>query len=80
MPSDFRVSITNAQGANAYPISTFTWLLIPSKIDDSQKKQAIKDFLRWMLTTGQGAAQGLSYAPVAPTVMPKEQKQIDQIQ
>ena len=53
MPDDFRVSITNAPGKDAYPISTFTWLLIPEKIADPAKKKAIKDFLKWMLTDGQ---------------------------
>ena len=50
MPDDFRVSITNAPGKESYPISTFTWLLIPDKIKDPAKEKAIKDFLNWMLT------------------------------
>src|ERR1700688_4246846 len=50
MPDDFRVSITNAPGKTAYPISSFTWLLIPDKIDDAVKRKSITDFLRWMLT------------------------------
>ena len=53
MPDDFRVSITNAPGKDAYPISSFTWLLIPDKIADAAKKKAIMDFLHWMLTDGQ---------------------------
>ncbi len=52
MPDDFRVSITNAPGKNAYPISTFTWLLIPDKIENSYKRKTIKEFLHWMLTAG----------------------------
>src|SRR5215467_8451372 len=48
MPEDFRVSITNADGKEAYPISSFTWLLVPSKIPDPAKKKAIVDFLNWM--------------------------------
>ena len=44
MPADFRVSITNAPGKNAYPISSFTWLLIPDKIDNATKKKSITDF------------------------------------
>jgi len=75
MPADFRVSITNAPGKNAYPISTFTWLLIPDKLD-GVKKTAITEFLKWMMTTGQGDAQGMSYAPLPKTVVAKEQKQI----
>jgi phosphate transport system substrate-binding protein len=76
IPADFRVSITNAPGKNAYPISTFTWLLIPDKIADATKKKSIVDFLQWMLTTGQGDAQGLSYAPLPKSIVAQEQKQI----
>ena len=76
IPADFRVSITNAPGKNAYPISTFTWLLIPDKIDNATKKKAIKDFLAWMITTAQGDAAGLFYAPLPQTVVAKEQKQL----
>src|SRR5580704_9257387 len=53
IPDDFRVSITNAPGKAAYPISSFTWLLIPAKIDDAAKRDAIKGFLTWMMTSGQ---------------------------
>jgi phosphate transport system substrate-binding protein len=76
MPPDFRVSITNAPGKNAYPISTFTWLLIPDKIDDATKKKSIKDFLAWMMTAAQADAPALSYAPLPKPVVAKEQKQI----
>ena len=76
MPPDFRVSITNAPGKNAYPISSFTWLLIPDKIDNPAKKKAITEFLQWMLTTGQADAAGLYYAPLPKAVVDKEQKQI----
>src|SRR5713101_1469593 len=48
MPDDFRVSITDAPGKIAYPISTFTWLLVPEKISDAAKRDAIKGFLNWM--------------------------------
>ncbi len=76
MPADFRVSITNAPGKNAYPISSFTWMLIPDKIDNATKLKSIKDFLAWMLTTGQQDAAGMSYAPLPAPVIAKEQKQI----
>jgi phosphate transport system substrate-binding protein len=76
MPDDFRVSITNETGANVYPISSFTWLLIPSEIKDATKKKALTDFLAWMLTTGQKDCQALSYAPLPKAVVAKEQKQI----
>ena len=76
MPDDFRVSITNAPGKNAYPISSFTWLLIPDKIDDAAKKKSIKDFLAWMMTAAQADAPALSYAPLPKPVVAKEQKQL----
>ena len=79
MPDDFRVSITNAPGKNAYPISTFTWLLIPNKLDGA-KKTAIAGFLKWMLTTGQQDTQAMSYAPLPKPVVAKEEKQIGSIQ
>ena len=80
MPADFRVSITNAPGPKAYPISSFTWLLIPSKIPDPGKKKTIQDFLKWMLTTGQKEAAAMSYAPLPKEVVAMEMKQIDMIQ
>ena len=80
MPADFRVSITNAPGKNAYPIVSFTWLLIPSKIEDSAKKKAIVTFLHWMLTDGQKYAASLGYAPLPKEVVGKEEKQISLIQ
>jgi phosphate transport system substrate-binding protein len=76
MPPDFRVSITDAPGKNAYPISSFTWLLIPSQIPDSGKANAIKAFLHWMLADGQKYAAGLSYAPLPKAVVQKEIQQI----
>jgi phosphate transport system substrate-binding protein len=76
MPADFRVSITDAPGKKAYPVSSFTWLLIPSKIDDPAKKKAIVTFLHWMLTDGQKDAAALGYAPLPKDVVAKEEKQI----
>ena len=80
MPEDFRVSITNAPGKGAYPISSFTWLLIPSKIADPAKKKAIKDFLAWMLADGQKMTEALAYAQLPKAVIAKEVKAIDKIQ
>ena len=80
MPDDFRVSITNAPGATAYPISSFTWLLIPEKISDGTKRDAIKAFLKWMLTDGQDFNEGLAYARLPKPVIAKEMKAISQIQ
>jgi len=80
MPDDFRVSITNAPGKEAYPIASFTWLLIPSKFADTEKKKALTEFLRWMLTDGQKYAADLGYAPLPKEVVAKEQKAIALIQ
>lgn len=80
IPDDFRVSITNAPGANVYPISSFTWLLIPSQISDATKRDAIKGFLKWMLTDGQQYNEGLTYAQLPKEVIAKETKAISLIQ
>lgn len=79
MPDDFRVSITNAAGKNAYPISSFTWLLIPSKISDAGKRDAIKGFLKWMIADGQNSVEALSYAKLPKEVAEKEKKAIDKV-
>jgi phosphate transport system substrate-binding protein len=76
IPADFRVSITDPSGKKAYPICSFTYLLIPSKIDDPVKKDAIKDFLHWMLTEGQNDAEGLTYARLPNEVIKRELKAI----
>jgi phosphate transport system substrate-binding protein len=76
MPEDFRVSITNAPGKEAYPISSFTWLLIPDRISDPAKKKALVEFLRWMLGPGQNMTEALSYAPLPKNVASKELKAV----
>jgi phosphate transport system substrate-binding protein len=80
MPDDFRVSITNAPGKDAYPISSFTWLLIPQKIADAGKRKALTSFLAWMLTDGQNMTEPLAYARLPKEVVSKEQKAIAKIQ
>ncbi|MBZ5725895.1 MAG: phosphate ABC transporter substrate-binding protein PstS [Acidobacteriia bacterium] len=80
MPDDFRVSITNPPGKGAYPIATFTWLLIPEKFSDANKAKSIKVFLQWMLADGQKYAAGLDYAPLPKEVVAREEKQIARIQ
>jgi phosphate transport system substrate-binding protein len=80
MPDDFRVSITNAPGKAAYPISSFTWLLIPAKFSDASKRDAIKDFLKWSLSDGQNYAEALSYAKLPKEVIAKETKALSGIQ
>jgi phosphate transport system substrate-binding protein len=80
MPADFRVSITNPPGAKAYPISSFTWLLIPQKFQDANKREAVKKFLYWMLADGQNGAEALSYAKLPKEVIEKEKKAVENIQ
>jgi phosphate transport system substrate-binding protein len=80
MPDDFRVSITNATGKTAYPISSFTWLLIPEKFQDANKREAIKNMLIWALTDGQNFTEALSYAKLPKEVVEKEKKAISKIQ
>jgi phosphate transport system substrate-binding protein len=70
--SDFRVSITNASGKNAYPISTFTYLLIPQQWKDPAKKEVVVDFLNWMLNNGQSMTTQLDYAPLPSSLKEKE--------
>jgi phosphate transport system substrate-binding protein len=76
MPADFRVSITNAPGKDAYPIASFTWLLIPTQIQDSSKRTALVSFLKWMLADGQKDCADLGYAPLPKAVVSQELKQI----
>lgn len=80
MPADFRVSITDAKGKDAYPISTFTWLLIPEKFSDGAKRDAIKGFVTWMLGDGQNYTEALSYARLPKEVVAKEKKALAEIQ
>ncbi|MGD0498002.1 MAG: phosphate ABC transporter substrate-binding protein PstS [Bryobacteraceae bacterium] len=80
MPADFRVSITNAAGKDAYPISSFTWLLVPAKIEDAAKRKDIKDFLTWMIGPGQKMTEALAYASLPVPVVAKEKAAIAQIQ
>jgi phosphate transport system substrate-binding protein len=80
MPDDFRVSITNPPGKDAYPVASFTWLLVPTKAKDPNKGQIIKEFLNWMLDQGQELAKQLTYAPLPQEVKDKVRKTITQIQ
>jgi phosphate transport system substrate-binding protein len=79
MPADFRVSITNAPGKDAYPISSFTWLLIPAESKDAAKGKILADFLNWMVTDGQKMTSTLSYAPLPDSVVAKVKDAIKQI-
>jgi phosphate transport system substrate-binding protein len=76
MPADFRASITNAPGKDAYPISSFTWLLIPQQSKDPAKGKILADFLNWMVTDGQKMTNALSYSALPDVVVQKEKEAI----
>jgi phosphate transport system substrate-binding protein len=80
LPPDFRVSITNTKAEDAYPISSFTWLVIPERIDDPRKRQALAEFLTWVLTKGQNLAASKYYAPLPDEVARRALKAVSSIQ
>lgn len=79
MPADFRVSITNAPGKDAYPISSFTWLLIPEKSKDPAKGKILNGFLNWMLDDGEKMTADLTYAPLPDSVVAKVRETVKQV-
>ena len=79
MPPDFRVSITNAPGKDAYPIASFTWLLIPAQSKDASKGKILADFLNWMVDDGQKMTAALTYAPLPENVAQKVKDEIKQV-
>jgi phosphate transport system substrate-binding protein len=79
MPADFRVSITDAPGKDAYPISSFTWLLIPQQSKDAAKGKILADFLSWMVASGQSMTSELTYAPLPESVAAKVKETIKQV-
>lgn len=79
MPADFRVSITNSPGKDAYPISSFTWLLVPEQSKNPTNGKILADFLNWMVSDGQKMTSALSYAPLPENVAAKEKETIKQV-
>jgi phosphate transport system substrate-binding protein len=79
LPADFRVSITNAQGAGVYPISSFTWILMYQDPKDKAAGKAMVDFMRWALTDGQKYCADLGYAPLPAALVMLEQAALDTI-
>ncbi|HVO60468.1 MAG TPA: phosphate ABC transporter substrate-binding protein PstS [Terriglobales bacterium] len=79
MPADFRVSITNPPGKNAYPIASFTWLLIPTNPADKKKGDVLKQLVKWCLTGGESTASSLSYAPLPKEVADKALATMNQV-
>jgi phosphate transport system substrate-binding protein len=80
MPADYRISITNAPGKDAYPISSFTYLLIPLHSADPAKGKVIKDLLSWIVNSGESEAAALSYAPLPQSVAAKVLKTVYSLQ
>ena len=78
--SDYRISVVNAPGADAYPISSFTWLLVYQRQTDATKGRQIVDFVRWALTDGQQSAPTLDYAPLPASLTGQLRTRLDQIQ
>ncbi len=79
MPKDFRVSITNAPGKGAYPISSFTWLLFYENPGDKKRAKIMVDFMKWALTDGQKYASELGYAPLPQEVVTLEMDALKRI-
>jgi phosphate transport system substrate-binding protein len=79
MPPDFRVSITNAPGKGVYPISSFTWILLPENPKDKTQSKAMVDFMKWALTDGQKYAADLGYAPLPEGVVKQEMAALGKI-
>ena len=80
IPDDYRVSITNSPNKDAYPISTFTWLLIPTKPADATKGKIIKDFLNWMIDDGEKMVESLNYAPLPQELQGRVKNTIQKLQ
>jgi phosphate transport system substrate-binding protein len=80
IPADFRVSITNAPGKGAYPISSFTWILLYQNPTDKERGRIMVDFMKWALTEGQKSASGLGYAPLPREVVDREMLALQKIQ
>jgi phosphate transport system substrate-binding protein len=79
IPEDFRVSITNAPGAGAYPISSFTYLLLYEDAQDKAQAKVMVDFIKWATTEGQKFASELGYAPLPDAVVMKEMSALEKI-
>ncbi len=79
MPADFRVSITNPDGKDAYPIASFTYLLVPTQWQDKNKKNAMVSFLNWMVDAGESMVQQLNYAPLPKQVQQMERAKLNDI-
>jgi phosphate transport system substrate-binding protein len=77
--TDYRISIVNAPGAEAYPISSFTYLLVYANQRDAKKAEALLGFLKWYLREGEKSAASLDYAPLPPSIVAQLEKRIGTI-
>jgi phosphate transport system substrate-binding protein len=77
--TDFRVSITDPEGPQAYPIASFTWLLVPKDMTDAAKARALLEFVWWAVHDGERFATDLSYAPLPPRVVQLEEQRLKSI-
>ncbi|WP_419806991.1 phosphate ABC transporter substrate-binding protein PstS [Terriglobus sp.] len=80
IPADFRASLTNPPGAESYPVTSLTWLLVPIRPKDPRHGPVIADFLHWMLTTGESLAPGMHYAPLPPELQARVLASLRQLQ
>ena len=79
IPDDYRVSITNSPNKDAYPIATFTWLLVPTKSSDPNKGKIMKDFLTWMIEDGEKMTDQLNYAPLPQALQERVKKTVSSL-
>jgi phosphate transport system substrate-binding protein len=77
--SDYRISLINAAGANAYPIASLTWLLVYKQMPDTVKARKLRDFIRWGLTEGQKDAEPLAYAPLPQALVTRLLARLDSL-
>lgn len=76
MPDDYRVSITNAPGPDAWPISSFSWMLVPVRPFHPENEKTLRDLLSWIIKSGEAQSPALSYAPIPQNVADKVIKTI----
>jgi phosphate transport system substrate-binding protein len=76
---DFRLSITNSSGKAAYPIATYTWLLLPEHMEDKNRRTVLTELVRWVLTSGQKKCSALGYAPLPLDVAKRALDSLDSI-
>ena len=77
--TDYRISVVNAPGASAYPISSFTWIILYRNQTDAAKAKKLQDFLRWALSDGERSAAALDYAPLPPALAARLRQELDSI-